>query len=193
MEKSDISKNSILNWASVAGLALGAVSTAYFFITQYLPKFIDSAVAVTAIDTVLWGLKFVGCILLMKTFMQKLVQEESGATASHTFRLGMYAAIFSALIFAAADLAYILYINPESIEEAFALVKSQYASILDSNSLAAMESVQDRIPQISFFSNFIYCALYGTALSGILCRYIPRCDPFASFRKENGEDNVEEQ
>lgn len=193
MEKSEVSKNSILNWASVAGLALGAVSTAYFFITQYLPKLIDSAVAVTAIDTVLWGLKFVGCILLMKIFMQKLVLSESGATAAHTFRMGMYAAIFSALIFAGANLAYILYINPGSIEEAFALVKSQYASILDSNSLAAMESVEDRIPQISFFSNLIYCALYGTALSGILCRYIPRRDPFAEFRKRDEDNNVEEQ
>ncbi len=192
MENNDISSSTILNYASVAGLALGAVSTAYFFITQYLPQLISSPVSVAAIDTLLWGAKFAGCILLMRLFMLRMVQRESGVTSSQTFRLGVYAAIFSALIYSAADLAYILYINPNAITEAFDLIQSQYSSLFDSNTLTAMDSMKEKMPEYTFFSNFLYCSVYGILLSSILSRYTPPRDPFAGFRKDN-DGSIEEQ
>ena len=55
--------------------------------------------------------------------------------------------------------------------------------MLDSNSMAMLEKMEDAYPQIAFFSNLIYCFLYGTVLSAILSRNIPTRDPFANFER----------
>ena len=103
-----------------------------------------------------------------------------------TLRLGVFASLFSALIFSAANLADVLYINPDAIEQAFNIALSQYSSMLDSNSLTIIENFKDNMPMISFFSNFIY--------SSILSRYIPKTDPFAGFHnKEENSSDIEEQ
>ena len=195
MDERTISQGTLLNRAAVAGLALGAVSTAYLFITQYLPEIIGSAVAVMAVDALLWFVKFIGCIFLMRLFMQRLVQSAPEAGSGDSFRLGMFASLFSALIYSGAYLAFILYVAPGSVEEMLDTVTSQYSSMLDSNSLASIDSMTARMPQITFFSNLIYCFLYGTLLSAILSRYIPQNDPFADFRNGNGgrDEDVEEQ
>ena len=44
--------------------------------------------------------------------------------------------------------------------------------------------MMDIYPQTSFISTLGYCYLYGTALSAILSRYIPKTDPFADFNSE---------
>ena len=55
--------------------------------------------------------------------------------------------------------------------------------MLDSNSLAMLEKMEGSYPQISFFSNLIYCFLFGTVLSAILSRDIPSRDPFSNTEK----------
>lgn len=186
-----ITTGAILNRAAVTGIELGAVSTAYMFAVQYLPQLIPSAVAVTALTTLLWIAKFVGCILILRAAMQRTADSYDGLTRRHTLRLGIFAALFSALIYSAASLANVLYINPGEIDEAFDMIMSEYSKILDSNSLAAIDGYRDNLPTITFFSNLIYCILYGTIVSSILSRNIPNVDPFAGFH-DNGTD-VEEQ
>ncbi len=189
----EITKRELLNRASVAGLALGAVSSAYLFITQSLTQLFSSAVAMTAVTMILWMAKFAGCILLMRFFMRRLAAGAEGVGRRHTFKLGMYSALFSALIFAAVNLANVLYVNPEALEQSFAFIQQQYSSRLDSNSLAAIEDMKGNMPGIVFFSNFIYCFLYGTVLASILSRSIPEEDPFAGFRDGDQDSDVEEQ
>ena len=186
-----ITTGAILNRAAVTGLALGAVSTAYMFAVQYLPQTIPSAIAVTILTMVLWIAKFVGCILIIRASMQRTADSYDGVERRHTRRLGIFAALFSALIYSAVSLANILYINPGEIDEAFDMIMSEYSKILDSNSLSAIDSFKDNLPTMTFFSNLIYCFLYGTIVSAILSRYIPDVDPFAGFH-DRGTD-VEEQ
>ena len=190
-----ISKGVLLNNAAIAGLALGAVSTAYLFAVQYLPQIIPSSIAVSLITTALWIAKFVGCIYILKGFMQRFVDSYDGAQRTHTLRLGVLASLFSALIFSAANLANILYISPVAIEQAFNQALSQYSSMMDSNTIAAIDSIKEDMPAITFFSNFIYCFLYGMVLSAILSRHVPEADPFAGFRNGGDENtsNIEEQ
>ena len=190
----NIPSGALLNRAAVAGLALGVASTAYLFAVQYLPQLISSSVALSLITTLLWIAKFVGCIYILKAFMQALVDSYDGVQRRQTLRLGVFASLFSALIFSAANLADVLYISPDAIEQAFDIALSQYSAMLDSNSLAAIDSLKGNMPAITFFSNFIYCFLYGTVLSSILSRYVPKSDPFAGFhdREENSSD-IEEQ
>ena len=50
-------------------------------------------------------------------------------------------------------------------------------------SLEAMEEMN--LGTISFFTNLIYCFLFGTVLSAILSRNIPSRNPFADFRQND--------
>ena len=63
-------------------------------------------------------------------------------------------------------------------------VMQAYAQFMDSNSLSQMDKMLAKMPQITFFSNLIYCFIYGTVLSAILSRNIPSRDPFADYRPE---------
>lgn len=182
-----------MNRAGIAGLALGAISTAYMFIVQYLPQLFHSPVAVSIISALLWITKFAGCIYLMARFMKSLAERYEGVERRHTRRFGLWTAVFSALIFSTASLANILFINPEEITQAFDQALGMYAGQLDSNSLAAIENIKDSMPEITFFSNFIYCVIYGAVLSSILSLNIPKRDPFAEFHTEENGSNVEEQ
>ena len=56
--------------------------------------------------------------------------------------------------------------------------------MLDSNSLAELDGMMDKLPQLTFFSNLIYCFIYGSLLSAILSRNIPSRDPFASNKPD---------
>lgn len=181
----------VLNRAGLAGLALGAVSTAYMFATQYLPQIVTSNAAVSLISIPLWIAKFVGCIWILKAFMSGLASSFSGTERRHTLRLGMLAAVFSALIFSAAMLANMLFISPDAINGAFDQYLGMYASKLDSNAIAAIEAMKEKLPTISFFSNLFYCIIYGTVVSSVLSHSIPRTDPFANFH--DGPQDIEEQ
>lgn len=187
----NVTTGALLNRAAVTGLVLGAVSMAYMFAVQYLPQLISSAIAVSAITMVLWIAKFAGCIMILREAMLRTADSYDGITRRHTLRLGVFAAMFSALIFSAASLANVLYINPGEIDEAFDMVIREYSKTFDSNTLAAIDGVRESLPTVTFFSNLIYCFLYGTIVSSILSRYIPKVDPFAGFH-DNGTD-IEEQ
>ena len=188
--KETVSNKAISNLASLAGLALGGVSAAYLLITENISGWIDSPAVVSVINMILWIAKFVGSIMLMKYFMQKLVLDYDGVKNVHTLKLGLFASAFSALIFSATVLADMIYINPDAINEAYNMTMSMYGSSLDSNTLKAMEEVKGNLPTISFFSYLIYCFLYGLVLSGILSRSIPKFDPFAEFHdEEQGDEN----
>lgn len=173
----NLSRGVLWNNAAGAGLALGAVSSAYLFATQYLHS-LGTSVWISASGLLLWGIKFIFCIWLMQHFMQALTRKYSTAVSSDTFRLGMYSALCSALVYSAISLANVLIINPglihSQIEEALRI----YGQYLDSNSLQALDKAEGMMPQIMFFSNLIYCFLYGTVLSAILSRKIPQRDPF---------------
>jgi hypothetical protein len=55
----------------------------------------------------------------------------------------------------------------------------QMAPMMDSNTIEQMDQMLEMMPQLTFFSNLIYCFLYGTILSFILSRNIPSRNPFA--------------
>lgn len=173
--------------AGKAGLVLGAVCVAYIAISSFATglgsdsKF--AAALISLLNTCLWIAKFVGCILLMKMFMKKFAATDTGITNSDTFKFGSAVALLSGLIYSAFYLAWVLFIQPDSFQEAFELF-SQNAAI-DSGTFSELENLLPKMPVISFFSNLIYCWLFGTVVSAIFSRNIPSRNPF--------ENNIDEQ
>ena len=175
------SRKDLWDAAGKAGLVLGLVSAAYVLVSALLTK-ISGGAGMAFIFTILaflaWAAKFAGCILLMKFFMKKFADAHPGIDNSGTFRFGMVTALLSALIFAAFDMAYVTWIAPDTMSQAIETVQESYGSMLPEESLEALEEIN--FGTVSFFTNLIYCFLFGTVLSAILSRNIPSSNPFTN-------------
>ncbi len=170
------------NDAGKAGLALGAVSAAYLFITQFmtgaeLPTFVSML-----LTGILWIGKFAGCIWLMMAFMKKFAADNPEADNRATRRFGTVAALLSAVVYSAISLANVAFISADMFAEQTNIMIQQLAPMMDSNTMSQMDEMMERLPQITFFSNLIYCFIYGAVLSAILSRNIPSRDPFADYK-----------
>ncbi len=181
-----IPRKDLWDSAGKAGLVLGLVSCAYVIITFFLAKLSGStgtAFLVVLLNFLLWAAKFGGCIYLMKLFMTKYAAAHPGLDNSDTFRFGMVTALLSALVFSAFDMAFVTWVAPDTFSQAIEAAQESYGSLLPADSLEAMEEMNFGL--ISFFTNLIYCFLFGTVLSAILSRNIPSRNPFADFRQND--------
>lgn len=170
--------------AGKAGLALGAVSSAYLFMTQFIGNIEMPAVVTMLVNTVLWAAKFGGCIWLMMFFMKKFCKQHPSVGNGTTYRLGLAISVLSALVYAAASFANTAFISADIINENMNLVMEQMAPMMDSNSMNQMDEIMSKLPQITFFSTLFYCIIYGSILSFILSRNIPSKNPFADNKSE---------
>ena len=166
--------------AGKAGLALGLVSTAYLFISQYLTAAELPALVSMIVNVALWTGKFAGCIWLMMFFMKRFAKTDAKIDNSATFRFGFAAAFLSAIVYAAASFANTAFISADMINEQMNLIMQQMAPALDSNTMGQMDDLMSKLPQMTFFSNLFYCTVYGGVLSFILSRNIPDRNPFAN-------------
>lgn len=168
--------------AAKAGLVLGIISSAYMFLTQFMAG--TTGFMITILSFVLWAAKFGGCIWLMSFFMKKFAAEHPEVDNKATFNLGMATALLSALIYSAAAFANIAFISGDAMAEQMNQMMQQMGSMMDSNSKSLMETYMEKLPQITFFSNLLYCFVFGTVLSYILSRNIPSRDPFADYKPD---------
>ena len=183
MEQNTLKKG-IWDSAAKAGLIFGAISSAYMFATQFMASCEMSSFAQMAVTAVLWIAKFVGCIWLMMFFMKKLVKDFPQAQNSSTFRLGCLTAVLSSLIYAAVSFANYEFLFPDYMSGQMDAMMQQMAPMMDSNTMSVIETYMENLAQITFFTNLIYCFLYGMVLSFILSRNIPSKDPFAEYKQE---------
>ena len=180
--------NSFWNEAGKAGLILGGISILYMLITHFTGTLgstgVGKAMLISVLNTLLWIGKFLACIFCFKLLLRKYSACNPEADNSDVFKFGVAVAFLSALLYSAFYLAYTLFINPDVYEDAFNMISENYSSMLDSNSITAIESMKTKMPQIGFFSNLIYCTLFGTVLSAILSRNIPSRTPFDKINQE---------
>lgn len=172
--------------AAIPGVVLAAISTAYLLANTYITMaaFPGSSALVFILDLA----KIVGCIWLMRLYMIRFSKDFSEASASDLRHLGTLIAVLSALIFATVSMAFYKY-NPEIIGEAMDTALGMYQDKLDSNSMNALDKMMENLPQLIFFSQFIYCTFYGWVLSAILAGRVIPSNPFAGRK----DDSVDEQ
>ena len=167
--------------AGRAGLVLGLTSTAYLFLNQYLGSSQISDIIKMLGNTLLWAIKFGGCIYLMMLYMKKFEKLNQNIDNSQVFRFGLAASLLSAIVYAAASFANTAYISADMINEQVGLLMEQMAPMMDSNTINQVDEVMAKLPQYTFFANLLYCFTYGGVLSFILSRNIPSRDPFANY------------
>ena len=188
------SRSGFWNMAGKAGLVLGAVSSVYMLVSQLLADAASTtgtAFLLSLVSLLLWAAKFVGCILLMKFFMKKYASASATVkvTNNDTFKFGMGVALLSAIVYSAFYFAYVSFIAPDTFDTAMNMMYEQYSSMMTSDAMDAMESIN--LERASFFFNLIYCFIFGTILSAILSRNIPSRNPFDQFY--NDSDSTDNQ
>ena len=166
-------KTSLWSEAGKRGLILGGMSIVYFVFVAFMGRQELPAIATTMLTVMLWILKFAGCILLMWVFL-KSEALSNGHDKSRTFRYGRAIAVCSALFYSAVYLAWVLFVQPDFFDQSFDAALQMYSSFMTQESLDSIENMKSAMPTVSFFTNFIWCWLYGTILSaiisGILCK-----------------------
>ena len=190
--KDTISNGASWNEAAKAGLYFGAISSAYLALTELI-QLVGSAVLQGFLTTVVWAGKLALCIWLMVFLMRKLVGKYSGVTNGDTFRFGVRTALLSALIVATVHALIMIFTPQETMDQTFNALTAQLAGQLDSNSLAMMDSFKENMPTLTFFSELIYCFVFGLILSLIVSKSIPSRNPFDVQEEDATPEEEDEQ
>ncbi len=178
--KETIDNRTIWNEAAKTALVFAAVTIVCNLLKKGLTALEPPTFLLMLGSGILWAAEFVGCIWLMRFFMQKMVRDYEGVINADTYKYGSRIALFSAIVIAVYNYLIIYFTPDAKIQEMMDEMLSQYGSMLDSNTLGAMEEMLPNLPIIMFFSNLLYCWMYGTLLSAILSRMIPPQNPFAN-------------
>lgn len=191
--RQDIDMRTILNEAAKSGLLLG-LFTGVFIYAAMLVGMINSGsfgvkLVITVVNALLWMLKFVGCLWLLRFFMIRFAVANPTLTPRSSFRFGMFTALFSAIIVAGIGLVNITLIAPESMQSAIEAAMQSYSSALSaSDQVTFGKNAQPPAPDIILFiSSLVYCFLFGTVAAKIFSASIPPRDIFGEPTDSNEE------
>lgn len=174
--RQDIDMRTILNEAAKSGLLLGLFTGVFIYVAMLIGMInsdsFGAKLMITVVNALLWMLKLVGCLWLLRFFM---------------LRFGMFTALFSAIIVAGIGLVNITLIAPESMQSAIEAAMQSYSSALSASEQVTLERTLSRLPLISFFSSLVYCFLFGTVAAKIFSASIPPRDIFGEPTDSNEE------
>lgn len=180
--KETIESRSIWNEAAKAGLLLGLFTGAFILVNTLMPKILPNGkvwagILAVVINTVLWLVKFAGCLALLRYFMVCFSHKFNVRSVSTLFRFGMLTALTSALIVAGINLLNIRLLSSDDMQAIIDTTLQNMPQVNDSDQII-LDRTLSHLPQISFFVTLGYCFLYGTVASKILSNMIAPKDEF---------------
>lgn len=184
-----IDKKTIGSEAARVALVFGLISGGYVLIDPLLTQ-IGVPIIANGLSIVLWAAKFCGCIYLMRFFMLKLSMMYGGVGRRELIRFGTLVALFSAIITAVCCYVSIEYLFTDQYTAAFDTLWQQMGSTLDANTREGLQSMESNLAQISTISNFLWCFIYGWALSGILSGSVSSRGDVIFSDKDDDDDYI---
>ena len=171
--------NSILSFILWTAKFIGCIWIMKFFMKQFAAENKEATNLVLPFWN--WGIFYEKLIhsILVGTYQS----EGNAENKALNYWWGMSAGVID-LVYSAFAFANVAFISPDLFTEQMDAMMQQMAPMMDSNTMSVMETYMENLAQITFFSNLIYCFLYGTVLSFILSRNIPSKDPFAEYKPE---------
>lgn len=132
--RQDIDMRTILNEAAKSGLLLGLFTGVFIYVAMLIGMInsdsFGAKLMITVVNALLWMLKLVGCLWLLRFFMVRFAVANPTLTPRSSFRFGMFTALFSAIIVAGIGLVNITLIAPESMQSAIEAAMQSYSSAL---------------------------------------------------------------
>lgn len=181
--------SSSLSWnnAALAGLVMGVATIAADYLTT-LPALLGGGAVGAILSYILKIAKIVACVCLFRILMVRF-HDTVQTDYSRLQRYGLKIALFSSILVAGFSLAQILVLNPDSFNQIMAEVLSSYQSMMDSNTMAAMEKMMAKLPAITFFSSLVYCYIWGWVLSTTFARRFFPVNVFGERAEDNQDNN----
>ncbi len=167
--KKKVDNTVIWNEAAKGGFLFGAISIGCLALKE-LAALSGSNFLIQAASILLWALQFFGCILLMKKLQLDFRDKYQDVKMRNTFLMGSRAALLSGLLVASAQALIIMYMPAETIDSLMGEISQSMG--MTASQQEEVDSLLDRLPLFTFLFQWMYCFLYGTALSSIMSRYI---------------------
>lgn len=186
--KENITNQTVWDEAGRAGIALGLVCCVYSLIVNGMANLVDgNGVLVTTVSFFLWFVKFITCLSMMRVYMHNFASKYKSDPIT-TVKYGRRLGFFSALIFGAYILAEYKFIFPDAYAGQIATIMETYSSLLDSNTMSAMDGITNSLPVIVACVKFIYCYLWGWVLSLVFGIGGSSGNPFNQDEKNDQND-----
>ena len=176
----DYSSSASWNSAALAGLVMAAVTIALDFARGLASKL--PGVGGGVLSFFAWALKLVLCAWTFRYLMKRFYEGFDGVDSFSLKRYGLKLALFSSIIVSAYSLVSMLVINPDTINEIMNTYRETYASMMDSNSEAALEKMLPKLPTYIGLVSVVYCFLWGWLYSSLFSKSIAPFDPFADIK-----------
>ena len=183
--KKEYSSGASWNSASIAGLVMAAVTIAAELVGVLCGKV--SGFGGGILSFLAWAGKLVACALVFKALMKRFHDTYEAIDYTRLQNYGLRLALFSSILVAAYSLVNILVINPDTMDQALEGFRQGYASMMDSNTEAAMEKMMPKMPVYIGIVSVIYCYIWGWVYSVLFAKSIAPYDPFADI--EGPKDN----
>ena len=184
--KKEYTSGASWNSASIAGLAMAAVTIVFELVAGLCGKV--PGVGGGFLGFLTWAAKLVICALTFRFLLKRFHESFADVDNSRIRKYGVKLALCSSLLVAAYTLVNILVINPDSINEIIQGAREGYASVLDSNSEAALEKMLPNMPAYIGVGTFVYCFIWGLVYSSVFARSLRSDNPF-----EDIEEPVDDQ
>lgn len=164
-------------WSSAAmdGLYLSLVTIIYSLIVAVMMP--ESFL----IKTLLWAIKFGGCLYLLWFFMRRWSSQFDTISYSQSYNYGFIICLLSSVMCACYSYAQVEWLFPEQTEQAITLAKETMAQqgTLDSNTENLMDSFFGNFGRISMFVSLFYYIIFGAIASAITANFTKKTNPFA--------------
>lgn len=176
----DYSSSASWNSAALAGLIMAVVTIAVDLVRGLSGRV--PGVGGGVLSFFAWAFKMVLCAWTFHYLMKRFHDSFEGVDCFSLKRYGLKLALFSSLIVAAYSLVSLLVIKPDSINEIMNTYRETYASMMDSNSEAALEKMLPKLPVYIGVVTVGYCFLWGWLYSSLFSKSIAPYDPFADIQ-----------
>ena len=163
-------------WSSAAmdGLYLSLVTIIYSLIVAVMMP--ESFL----IKTLLWIIKFGGCLYLLWYFMKRWSSQFDTITYSQSYNYGFIICLLSSIMCACYSYIQVEWLFPEQTEQAITLAKETMAQqgTLDSTTEDIMDRFFGNFGRISMFVSLFYYIIFGSIASAITANFTKKTNPF---------------
>ena len=169
-------------WSNAAmdGLYLSLVTIIYSLLIAVMQP--ESFI----ISTLMWLVKFSGCMYLLWFFMKRWSDRFETISYSHSYHYGFIVCLFSSIMCACYSYIQIEWLFPELSSQSMEMVKETMAAQgrLDSNTENMMDSIMNNFGRLSMFVSLFYYIIFGSIAAAITANFTKRTNPFAGEEQE---------
>ena len=165
--------------AAMDGLYLSLVTIIYSLVVTVLVP--ESFI----IKTLLWMIKFGGCLYLLWLFMKKWSSQFDTITYSQSYNYGFIVCLLSSVMCACYSYIQVEWLFPEQTEQAITLAKETMAQqgTLDSTTENIMDQFFGNFGRISMFVSLFYYIIFGSIASAITANFTKKTNPFGEMEE----------